>query len=64
MSAVHDHRCTESDLIGVDLVGGLRVRVGETVLGPRQLGGTKPRRLLLALVLSRGEPVSKDRLVS
>ncbi len=64
MSASDARRSAGSDVIGVDLVGGLRVRVGGTVLGPRQLGGTKPRRLLLALVLSRGVPVSKERLVS
>ena len=52
------------DHVSVDLVGGLRVRVGPVALGPRQLGGTKPRRLLLALLLARGAPVSKDRLVS
>jgi len=33
-------------------------------MGPRELGGTKPRRVLLALLLHRGAPVSKDQLVS
>jgi SARP family transcriptional regulator, regulator of embCAB operon len=50
--------------IEVDLLGGLRVRAGGRALGPRELGGTKPRNLLLALLLHRGAPVSKDRLVS
>ena len=50
--------------ISVDLLGGLRVRAGETTMGPRELGGAKPRRVLLALLLHRGSPVSKDRLVS
>ena len=50
--------------ISVDLLGGLRVRTGETTMGPRELGGAKPRRILLALLLQRGSPVSKDRLVS
>jgi SARP family transcriptional regulator, regulator of embCAB operon len=50
--------------IGVDLLGGLRVRAGGRAFGPRELGGTKPRHLLLALLLHRGAPVSKDRLVS
>ena len=50
--------------IGVDLLGGLRVRAGGTIMGPRELGGTKPRRVLLALLLHRGAPVSKDRLVT
>jgi len=48
----------------VDLLGGLRVRAGGRALGPRELGGPKPRHVLLALLLNRGGPVSKDRLVS
>ena len=57
---------TDQDVssIGVDLLGGLRVRAGGTSMGPRELGGAKPRRILLALLLQRGAPVSKDRLVS
>jgi len=50
--------------ISVDLLGGLRVRAGKRTMGPRDLGGTKLRRVLLALILHRGAPVSKDRLVS
>jgi len=48
----------------VDLLGGLRVRAGGRALGPRELGGPKPRHVLLALLLNRGGPVSKDRLLS
>jgi len=40
------------------------VRAGRTTMGPRDLGGTKLRRVLLALILHRGFPVSKDQLVS
>ncbi|MGJ7441909.1 AfsR/SARP family transcriptional regulator [Aquipuribacter sp. MA13-6] len=47
----------------VDLVGDVRVRRGAVVLGSRQLGGTKPRLVLVSLVLSAGLPVSKERLV-
>jgi DNA-binding SARP family transcriptional activator len=54
----------DGDRISVDVLGGLRVRSGSRTLGPRELGGAKPRRLLLALLLHRGSPVSKDRLVS
>ena len=54
----------DADCISVDLLGGLRVRAGGTIMGPRELGGAKPRRVLLALLLHRGSPVSKDRLVS
>ena len=50
--------------ISVDLLGGLRVRTGRTTIGPRELGGTKLRRVLLALILPRGAPWSKDRLFS
>jgi SARP family transcriptional regulator, regulator of embCAB operon len=53
-----------SACIDVNLLGGLRVRAGRTTMGPRELGGTKLRRVLLALVLHRGSPVSKDLLVS
>ena len=50
--------------ISVDLLGGLRVRAGETTMGPRDFGGAKPRRILLALLLQRGAPIAKDRLAS
>ena len=50
--------------ISVDVLGGLRVRAGGRALGPRELGGTKPRHLLIALLLHRGAPVSKDQLIS
>jgi DNA-binding SARP family transcriptional activator len=50
--------------ISIDVLGGLRVRTGAATLGSRELGGAKPRRILLALLLHRGSPVSKDRLVS
>ena len=50
--------------VQVNLLGGLQVRVGTAVLGPRQLGGVKPRHLLIALAVARGVPVSKEALVS
>ena len=50
--------------IRVDVLGGLRVRTGGRTMSQRELGGPKPRRLLLILLLNRGVPVSKDRLVS
>lgn len=53
-----------SACIEVDLLGGLRVRAGNRTMGPRELGGTKLRRVLLALILARGSAVSKDRLIS
>lgn len=48
----------------VDVLGGLHVRAGGRTLAPRELGGAKPRHLLLVLLLHRGSPVSKDQLVS
>lgn len=53
-----------SDPISVDLLGGLKVRAGTVTLGQRQLGGTKPRHVLIALLLNRGAPVPKERLIS
>ena len=50
--------------ISVDLLGGLCVRAGGTAMGPRELGGAKPRHVLVALLLNRGRPVSKDRLLT
>ena len=50
--------------ISVDLLGGLRVRAGGATMGPRELGGAKPRHVLVALLLNRGTPVSKDRLMA
>lgn len=48
----------------VRFFGGFHLRVDAVVLGPRQLGGTKPRLILEALLAHGGAPVSKDRLVS
>lgn len=61
---VRDSANQETADIAIDLMGGLRVRTGGATLGPRNLGGTKQRLVLLALLLYRGSPVSKDRLVA
>lgn len=47
----------------VKLIGPLRIRRGGVTLGPRELGGPKPRQILEILLLSLGSPVSKDRLI-
>jgi SARP family transcriptional regulator, regulator of embCAB operon len=47
----------------IKLIGSLRVRRGEVILGYRELGGPKPRQILEILLLSLGSPVSKDRLI-
>ncbi|GAA2738941.1 hypothetical protein GCM10009867_32830 [Pedococcus aerophilus] len=48
----------------VSFLGGFRLTVGGVRLGPRQLGGTKPRLILEALLAHGGSPVSKEKLVS
>ncbi|MGX1159956.1 DNA-binding SARP family transcriptional activator [Arthrobacter sp. SLBN-100] len=47
----------------VRIIGPLRIRRGETVLGYGQLGGPKPRQIFELLLLNLGVPVSKDRLI-
>jgi DNA-binding SARP family transcriptional activator len=49
-------------VITVGIFGTLSVRVGERVLGPRDLGGVKPRRLLELLLLN-DRAVTKDELI-
>jgi DNA-binding SARP family transcriptional activator/ActR/RegA family two-component response regulator len=46
-----------------NIIGPLRIRRGETVLGYGELGGPKPRQILELLLLNLGAPVSKDRLI-
>ena len=55
---------TPAARIEVSFLGGFQLRVGAVALGPRQLGGTKPRLILEALLAPGGAPVSKDRLVA
>lgn len=49
--------------IEIRLFGETRVRDGDRWLGPRDLGGVKPRRVLEYLALHAGHPVPKDRLI-
>jgi DNA-binding SARP family transcriptional activator/pimeloyl-ACP methyl ester carboxylesterase len=46
----------------VRMLGPLEVRVGGSRLGPRDLGGVKPKQLLEVLLLERGRLVAKDRI--
>jgi SARP family transcriptional regulator, regulator of embCAB operon len=55
---------SEQDRMQVRFLGGFHLRIGTTTVGPRQLGGTKPRLILEALLAHGGAPVSKDRLVA
>jgi DNA-binding SARP family transcriptional activator len=50
------------ELWNVKLFGSLEIGDKARQLGPRDLGGTKPKQLLELLLLDRGHIVSKDRL--
>lgn len=64
-SATHDRSAPAlpPGFLTVRLIGSLEVRRGEVVLDASQLGGPKPRQILEILLLQRGTPVSKDRLI-
>jgi SARP family transcriptional regulator, regulator of embCAB operon len=49
--------------LAITILGALEVRRGDVVLGPHQLGGPKARQILEILLLHRGVPVSKGRLI-
>jgi pimeloyl-ACP methyl ester carboxylesterase/DNA-binding SARP family transcriptional activator len=49
--------------ITATLFGPLELRAGAARFGPRDLGGVKPKQLLELLLLERGRPVPKDRIV-
>jgi DNA-binding SARP family transcriptional activator len=46
----------------IRLFGALSVESGDHVLGPRDLGGARPKQVLEILLAARGHPVSFDRL--
>jgi DNA-binding SARP family transcriptional activator/pimeloyl-ACP methyl ester carboxylesterase len=50
------------DAVRVRLFGPLELDVAGTPLGPRDLGGVKPKQLLEILLLERDHAVPKDRL--
>ncbi|HEX3591550.1 MAG TPA: BTAD domain-containing putative transcriptional regulator [Pseudonocardiaceae bacterium] len=49
-------------MLHVRLFGDTRVLDGTRMLGPGDFGGLKPRLILEALALQRGQQISKDRL--
>ncbi len=49
--------------LSVTILGTLRIRRGQTILGGGELGGLKPRQILEILLVNFGKPVSKERLV-
>jgi DNA-binding SARP family transcriptional activator/pimeloyl-ACP methyl ester carboxylesterase len=48
--------------VAVRMFGPLQVEAGGTRLGPRDLGGVKPKQLLEVLLVERGRPVPKERI--
>ena len=64
MSAVPNDAIDEREPITVRLLGGVSVRVDDREMGPRDIGGTKVRHLLLALLFAEGVAVPKDELIS
>jgi DNA-binding SARP family transcriptional activator/pimeloyl-ACP methyl ester carboxylesterase len=58
MDAVARGRTT----LTVRMLGPLELRLGRARIGPRDLGGVKPKQLLEALLLERGRRVDKDRI--
>ncbi|MGO4598889.1 AfsR/SARP family transcriptional regulator [Terrabacter sp. 2RAF25] len=64
MSAVASDAIDVHEAIAVQLLGGVSVRVDDREMGPRDIGGTKIRHLLLALLFADGVPVPKDELIS
>jgi SARP family transcriptional regulator, regulator of embCAB operon len=53
---------SETALAFARLFGPLRVSVDGRTYGPKDFGGIKPKQLLEILLLSRGHPVSMERL--
>jgi DNA-binding SARP family transcriptional activator len=48
--------------VAIRLFGPLAIAIGERPIGPRELGGIKPKQVLEILLLARGRRVSKERL--
>ncbi|HEY6014178.1 MAG TPA: winged helix-turn-helix domain-containing protein, partial [Candidatus Limnocylindrales bacterium] len=48
--------------LAIRLFGALEIVDGERVLGPRDLGGARPKQLLEILVAARGHRVPTDRI--
>lgn len=60
-----DHGCVareSADTVAVRMFGPLELRLDGALIGPRDLGGLKPKQLLELLLLERGRPVPKDRI--
>lgn len=48
----------------ISMFGPLQVRDGDRILGPRDLGGVKPRQVLEMLLLARGHLVSTEMIAT
>jgi pimeloyl-ACP methyl ester carboxylesterase/DNA-binding SARP family transcriptional activator len=49
--------------VSIDVLGPLRLVVDGRTIGPRDLGGRKPKQVLEVLLVHAGQPVPKDRIV-
>ncbi len=49
-------------LLRVRMFGSLDVAIGDHHLGPRDLGGAKPKQVLELLLIACGRPLAKDRI--
>ncbi|MDQ4046807.1 MAG: response regulator, partial [Actinomycetota bacterium] len=49
--------------LSINILGPLKVRRGDVVIGSHELGGPKPRQVLEILLLKLGTPVSKNHLI-
>jgi DNA-binding SARP family transcriptional activator/pimeloyl-ACP methyl ester carboxylesterase len=48
--------------VSVSLLGPLEIAFADRLLGPRNLGGRKPKQVLEILLVHRAQPVGKDRI--
>jgi DNA-binding SARP family transcriptional activator len=48
--------------VSFGLLGPLEIAGSDRTLGPRDLGGRKPKQVLEILLVHRGQPVAKDRI--
>jgi DNA-binding SARP family transcriptional activator len=55
-------RADDAPRVKISMFGPITVEDGNRVLGPRDLGGVKARKLFEVLLSTRGHPVPKDRL--
>ena len=52
-----------TDAVSIGILGPLQVDLDGRMLGPRDLGGRKPKQVLEILLVHHGSPVPKDRRI-